>query len=71
MPPAERRVGGTGRRTTEVLVVVEAMHEGAAPAVRRMLDELAAALAEQWRVSARTALLTADTPDFAVPVRTG
>ncbi|MFF0659346.1 B3/4 domain-containing protein [Micromonospora tulbaghiae] len=57
--------------TTEVLVVVEAMHEGAAPTVRRMLDEMAAALAEQWRVPARTALLTADTPDFAVPVRTG
>ncbi|KAB1109610.1 B3/4 domain-containing protein [Micromonospora aurantiaca] len=57
--------------TTEVLVVVEAMHEGAAPTVRRMLDELAAALAEQWRVPSRTALLTADAPELAVPVRTG
>ncbi|WP_431874805.1 B3/B4 domain-containing protein [Micromonospora marina] len=57
--------------TTEVLVVVEAMHEQAAPTVRRMLDELAAALTEQWRVPARTALLSADAPEFAVPVRTG
>ena len=57
--------------TTEVLVVVEAMHEGAAPAVRRMLDELAAALDELWRVPSRTALLTADAPELAVPVRTG
>ncbi|MDG4751787.1 phenylalanine--tRNA ligase beta subunit-related protein [Micromonospora sp. WMMD718] len=57
--------------TTEVLVVVEAMHEGAAPTVRRMLDELAAALAEQWRVPSRTAPLTVDAPELAVPVRTG
>ncbi|NED57896.1 hypothetical protein G3I24_44285 [Micromonospora aurantiaca] len=57
--------------TTDVLVVIEAMHEGAAPAVRRMLDELAAALDELWRVPSRTALLIAAAPEFAVPVRTG
>ncbi|WP_262015818.1 B3/4 domain-containing protein [Micromonospora sp. Mcm103] len=57
--------------TAEVLVVVEAMHEGAAPTVRRMLDDLAAALDERWRVPSRTALLTADAPELAVPVRTG
>ncbi|WFF05338.1 phenylalanine--tRNA ligase beta subunit-related protein [Micromonospora sp. WMMD1076] len=56
--------------TTEVLVVVEAMHDRAAPTVRRMLDDLAAALDELWRVPSRTALLTADAPEFAVPVRT-
>ncbi len=52
-------------------MVVEAMHEGAAPTVRRMLDALAAALDELWRVPSRTALLTADAPELAVPVRTG
>ncbi|MEU8316418.1 MULTISPECIES: phenylalanine--tRNA ligase beta subunit-related protein [unclassified Micromonospora] len=57
--------------TTEVLVVVEAMHDGAAPTVRQVVDELAAALAELWRVPSRTALLSADAPEFAVPVRTG
>ncbi|MEU4633239.1 phenylalanine--tRNA ligase beta subunit-related protein [Micromonospora chalcea] len=56
--------------TVEVLVVIEAMHAGAAPTVRRMLDELTAALAEQWRVPSRTALLTSQAPEFAVPVRT-
>ncbi|MEE3921868.1 hypothetical protein V2I01_37060 [Micromonospora sp. BRA006-A] len=57
--------------TAEVLVVVEAMHDGAAPTVRLMLDDLAAALAELWRVPSRTALLTADAPELAVPVRKG
>ncbi|MBF5033956.1 hypothetical protein IRY44_29810 [Micromonospora sp. ANENR4] len=57
--------------TAEVLIVVEAMHDGAAPTVRLMLDELAAALDELWRVPSRTALLTADAPELAVPVRTG
>ncbi|MGC4892728.1 B3/B4 domain-containing protein [Micromonospora sp. DT31] len=57
--------------TSEVLVVVEAMHTGAAPTVRRMLDELATALAERWGVPSRTALLTSEAPEFAVPVRAG
>ncbi|MDM4784514.1 hypothetical protein [Micromonospora sp. b486] len=50
--------------------MVEAMPRGGAD---RTPDagRLAAALAEQWRVPSRTALLTADAPEFAVPVRTG
>ncbi|MGR6319710.1 phenylalanine--tRNA ligase beta subunit-related protein [Micromonospora soli] len=48
--------------TGEVLVVIEAMHEGGAETVRRMLAELADALA----VPARTAVLTADAPEFAL-----
>lgn len=47
--------------TTEVLVVIEAMHAGGAATVRRMLTELADALP----VPSRTALLTADAPEFA------
>jgi DNA/RNA-binding domain of Phe-tRNA-synthetase-like protein len=53
--------------TGEVLVVIEAMHDGGAETVRRMLAELTALLAP-----ARTAVLTADAPEFPVPaVRAG
>ncbi|MFR9779873.1 B3/4 domain-containing protein [Micromonospora sp. MS34] len=48
--------------TGEVLVVIEAMHDGGAETVRRMLAELTAALA----TPARTALLTAAAPEFPV-----
>ena len=47
--------------TTEVLVVIEAMHAGGAATVRRVLAELADALP----VPSRTALLTAAAPEFA------
>ncbi|MEU1688505.1 phenylalanine--tRNA ligase beta subunit-related protein [Micromonospora sp. NPDC005707] len=57
--------------TTEVLVVVEAMHDDGPAVVHRMLAELAAALAEEWGVRPRTAVLTAGAPDFVVSGRTG
>ncbi|MET8836842.1 phenylalanine--tRNA ligase beta subunit-related protein [Micromonospora sp. NPDC004540] len=58
--------------TTEVLVVIEAMHHDGPVVVPRMLAELAAALAEEWGAPARTAVLTAAAPEFAVPaVRIG
>lgn len=53
--------------TAEVLVVIEAMHEGGAETVPRMLTELAAALAEEWGAPARTAVLTSEAPEFATP----
>ncbi|NES31940.1 hypothetical protein GCE86_11680 [Micromonospora terminaliae] len=53
--------------TAEVLVVIEAMHEDGPRVVPRMLTELAGALAEEWGVPARTALLTAGAPEFAAP----
>ncbi|SBT45070.1 B3/B4 domain-containing protein [Micromonospora narathiwatensis] len=52
--------------TTEVLVVIEALHDGAAETVPRMLAELSSALEDLWRAPARTAVLTADAPVFAV-----
>ncbi|MDM4784505.1 phenylalanine--tRNA ligase beta subunit-related protein [Micromonospora sp. b486] len=70
VPPAERRVGGPARNHRGARGG-RGDARGAAQTVRRMLDDLAAALAEQWRVPSRTALLTADAPEFAVPVRTG
>ncbi|MFE9955733.1 B3/4 domain-containing protein [Micromonospora sp. NPDC005299] len=58
--------------TAEVLVVIEAMHDDGPRVVPRMLAELGAALAEVWGVPARTAVLAAAAPEFAVPaVRTG
>ncbi|MCW3819244.1 phenylalanine--tRNA ligase beta subunit-related protein [Micromonospora sp. DR5-3] len=52
--------------TTEVLVVIEALHDGGAETVPRMLAELASALGDVWRVPARTAVLTAETPVFTL-----
>ncbi len=52
--------------TTEVLMVIEALHDGAAETVPRLLAELSSALEDLWRVPARTAVLTADAPIFAV-----
>ncbi|MEU8265157.1 phenylalanine--tRNA ligase beta subunit-related protein [Micromonospora sp. NPDC048999] len=51
--------------TVEVLVVVEALHDGAAEMVPRMLAELSSALEDGWRTSARTAVLTSDAPVFS------
>ncbi|MGW5671918.1 B3/B4 domain-containing protein [Micromonospora sp. NPDC003776] len=48
--------------TGEVLVVIEAMHDGGAETVRRMLAELSEVLV----TPARAAVLTADAPRFAV-----
>lgn len=48
--------------TGEVLVVIEAMHDGGAETVRRMLAELTEVLV----APARPAVLTADAPQFAV-----
>ncbi|SCL26796.1 phosphoenolpyruvate synthase [Micromonospora rhizosphaerae] len=57
--------------TTEVLVVIEAVHDGGPDTVSRMLAELASTLTRVWRVPARTAVLTADPPAFEVtPART-
>jgi DNA/RNA-binding domain of Phe-tRNA-synthetase-like protein len=54
--------------TAEVLVVIEAMHDGGAETVRRMLAELTGVLA----APARTAVLSADAPQFpAAAARTG
>ncbi|MEU3454543.1 phenylalanine--tRNA ligase beta subunit-related protein [Micromonospora sp. NPDC006766] len=50
--------------TTEVLVVIEALHDGAAETVPRMLAELSSALEDRWQLPARTAVLTADAPVF-------
>ncbi|MFU8854853.1 B3/4 domain-containing protein [Micromonospora sp. SL1-18] len=52
--------------TTEVLVVIEALHDGAAETVPRMLAELSAALEDVWRTPVRTALLTVEAPVFSV-----
>ncbi|MFE9207080.1 B3/4 domain-containing protein [Micromonospora sp. NPDC007230] len=52
--------------TTEVLVVIEALHDGGAETVPRMLAELASAVADRWRAPVRSAVLTADAPVFAV-----
>lgn len=48
--------------TREVLVVIEAMHPGAAADVPRMLATLADAVARLWPARPRTALLTAAAP---------
>ncbi|MFJ8582138.1 B3/4 domain-containing protein [Micromonospora sp. NPDC093277] len=52
--------------TTEVLVVIEALHDGATETVPRMLTDLSSALADLWRAPTRTAVLTAGAPVFAV-----
>ncbi|TDB81191.1 B3/4 domain-containing protein [Micromonospora sp. KC721] len=53
--------------TRRVLVVVEALHEGAGDDVPALLDTLIGELAERWKVDARGAVLTADAPTFDVP----
>lgn len=50
--------------TATILVVVEAMHDGAAPDVPRVLDAIAGELRRGWSAPARTALLTPAAPRF-------
>ncbi|MEV4544628.1 B3/B4 domain-containing protein [Micromonospora echinaurantiaca] len=50
--------------TATILVVVEAMHDGAAQDVPRVLDAIAGELARGWSVPSRTALLTPTAPRF-------
>jgi DNA/RNA-binding domain of Phe-tRNA-synthetase-like protein len=52
--------------TTEVLVVIEALHDGGAETVPRMLADLASAIADRWAAPVRTAVLTADAPVFTL-----
>ena len=51
--------------TSEVLVVVEAMHAGGAGDVRRLVDAVAQDLLAVWGVEAQAALLSAQQPAFA------
>jgi DNA/RNA-binding domain of Phe-tRNA-synthetase-like protein len=51
--------------TSEVLVVCEAMHDGAGGDMPGLLRDLQEALAQVWGVPSRTAILSAGTPRFA------
>ncbi|TDC81566.1 hypothetical protein E1193_14425 [Micromonospora sp. KC606] len=53
--------------TERVLVVVEALHEGAGDDVPALVDTLTGELAERWKVDAWGGVLTADAPTFHVP----
>ncbi|MFI5486193.1 B3/4 domain-containing protein [Micromonospora echinaurantiaca] len=50
--------------TATILVVVEAMHDGAARDVPRVLDAIAGELGRGWSAPSRTALLTPAAPRF-------
>ncbi|MDO3704943.1 phenylalanine--tRNA ligase beta subunit-related protein [Micromonospora sp. C28SCA-DRY-2] len=50
--------------TASILVVVEAMHEGAGRDVPRVLDAIAAELRRGWSAPSRTTLLTPAAPRF-------
>lgn len=50
--------------THEVLIVVEAMHQGAAADVTAVVDSLSDAIGQAWGVPTRTAVLTAADPVF-------
>jgi DNA/RNA-binding domain of Phe-tRNA-synthetase-like protein len=53
--------------TAEVLIVVEALHAGAAADVPPLLAAIAEGLQELWGVPARSQLLSADAPLFEFP----
>lgn len=50
--------------TTSVLIVAEALHDGARADMERLVGTLAAEIAAAWGVTPRTALLSADAPAF-------
>jgi DNA/RNA-binding domain of Phe-tRNA-synthetase-like protein len=50
--------------TAEVLIVVEALHAGAADDVPRLVAAIAEGLQEVWGGQARSQLLSAATPTF-------
>ncbi|MEV5336362.1 B3/B4 domain-containing protein [Streptomyces werraensis] len=50
--------------TRRILVVAEAMHEGGADTVTRVLETLADELGAHWPVTPVTALLTEEAPEF-------
>ncbi|CUI51331.1 Uncharacterised protein [Achromobacter xylosoxidans] len=52
--------------TREVLIVAEALHDGAARDIARLTGELRAALAEVWQAPLRHAVLDARAPEFEV-----
>ncbi|GAA2579151.1 phenylalanine--tRNA ligase beta subunit-related protein [Actinomadura fulvescens] len=52
--------------TTDVLIVAEALHDTAATDVPRLVEAVAAGLAEHWHVSPGTAILSRARPRFAV-----
>lgn len=51
--------------TESVLIVAEAMHDGAAEAVSDLIATLSAEIAAAWSIPARTAVLNASDPGFA------
>jgi DNA/RNA-binding domain of Phe-tRNA-synthetase-like protein len=50
--------------TSSVLIVAEALHEGARADMERLVATLAGEIGEAWGVTPRTALLSADAPTF-------
>ncbi|MFI1961818.1 B3/4 domain-containing protein [Streptomyces althioticus] len=52
--------------TRRILVVAEAMHEGGADTVARVLETLAKELGAHWPVTPVTGLLTDEAPEFTV-----
>ncbi|MGC4820573.1 B3/B4 domain-containing protein [Micromonospora sp. DT63] len=56
--------------TSSVLIVAEALHQGAEPAVTRLVDTLVAELTDGWSVPATAAVLTAAAPRFCAPAAT-
>lgn len=53
--------------TSSVLIVAEALHQGAEPAVTRLVDTLVGELTDGWSVPATAAVLTAAAPRFRTP----
>jgi DNA/RNA-binding domain of Phe-tRNA-synthetase-like protein len=63
---SNRQSGASAVRdgTTSVLVVAEALHDGARADLERLVETLADEIAAAWNVTPRTALLSADAPAF-------
>jgi DNA/RNA-binding domain of Phe-tRNA-synthetase-like protein len=59
-------LSAVGASTTDVLVVTEALHAGAADDVARLTQALAGALAEVWSVTPSISLLNAGSPELTL-----
>ncbi|HEX5289390.1 MAG TPA: phenylalanine--tRNA ligase beta subunit-related protein [Streptosporangiaceae bacterium] len=51
--------------TSTVLIVAEALHEGAATTIAELIENLAAGIASTWTTTPQTAVLTPASPRFA------
>jgi len=55
--------------TSTVLIVAEALHEGAATTIAELIETLAAGTANTWTATPQTAVLTSARPRFTPALR--